>query len=493
MASYTPADYAKWGLTQSRNMLANEEGATPDDSDFYPQIIAMLQSRGIDPKGAFGDFGAHDVTPGWQVPGGDPNTMYYPVGDDLSKAYGDFLPPEIMAAVKSQMVNGMLPAKTVSALVQYMPKNETSGLDKFMQSLTLGVIGGGIGGAFGFGPFAGGGGGVDGFDFLGTNEAGGGLSGMDLAGGAGGTMTDASSLGGGTDAMDFLGTNEGAGGIAGADAAGGGGNSILNALKSLFTSGGGGADGGDISWGKILSSLAPIAGSIYASGAAKDAANTQANSANQANQFLQQIYGDTTKNLAPWLQGGQTSLKELMNGLGLGTATNDKFGSLMKPFGMEDFKESPSYQFNLQRGQDAINKASAARGTYYAPATLQKLGEYTQGVAGNDFNNAYNMYNQNQANQFNRLANVSGAGQNAAVQQGGFGAGLGNAVAGNITGAGNALAAGQVGSANAISGGLGNAYNNYLMQQILGKNQTPTYTGGTSNSSSQDEPDFWLS
>ena len=61
---------------------------------------------------------------------------------------------------------------------------------------------------------------------------------------------------------------------------------------------------------------------------------------------------------------------------------------------------------------------------------------------------------------------------------------MGNQVGANATNMGNnlmqganATASGIVGGANAISGGLSGGYNNYLMQQILGKNQGPTYTG----------------
>ena len=113
-------DYAKWGLTQTNNMIGGEEGQQRDESDFYPGVEGVLRSRGIDPKGAFGDFGANDVTPGWQVPGGDPKAMYYPIQGDLTKAY-DWLPPEQLAQLQSQMVNGMLPVKTVSALAQSSP------------------------------------------------------------------------------------------------------------------------------------------------------------------------------------------------------------------------------------------------------------------------------------------------------------------------------------------------------------------------------------
>lgn len=151
------------------------------------------------------------------------------------------------------------------------------------------------------------------------------------------------------------------------------------------------------------------------------------------------------------------------------------FGSLTKPFSLADFQASPSYQFNLQQGQAAIDKSARSKGMAYAPQTLQDIGKYSQGVASNEFQNALANYTGNQQQVYNMLSGQSGAGQNAAVQQGGFAQNLGTQVGSNITGAGNVLAAGQVGQANALGGGLSSAYNNYLLQQILSQNQQPTY------------------
>jgi hypothetical protein len=152
-------------------------------------------------------------------------------------------------------------------------------------------------------------------------------------------------------------------------------------------------------------------------------------------------------------------------------------GSLLKPFSLADFQESPAYQFNLEQGEKAINKGASARGMYYAPQTLQDLGRYSQGVASNEFQNAYSNYNTNMNNIWNRLYALSGTGQNAAAQTGAYGANMANQVGANMIGAGNAGAAGVVGAANAIGGGIGDAYNNYLLSQVLAQNQRPNYGG----------------
>jgi hypothetical protein len=147
------------------------------------------------------------------------------------------------------------------------------------------------------------------------------------------------------------------------------------------------------------------------------------------------------------------------------------FGALTKPFGMEDFQASPAYQFNLAEGEKAINKAAAARGKFYAPGTLQDISKFSQGLASNEFQNAYSNYNTNMGNIWSRLSTLAGGGQNAAAGLGTNATAVAGQIGNNIMGGANAQAAGQVGSANALSNGMSSAYNNYVMQQILAGNQ----------------------
>ena len=153
---------------------------------------------------------------------------------------------------------------------------------------------------------------------------------------------------------------------------------------------------------------------------------------------------------------------------------DSSYGSLLRPFSLADFQASPAYNFNLEQGQNAINKGASARGNYYAPQTLQDLGKYSQGMASNEFQNAYSNYNTNMNNVWNRLYGLSGSGQNAAAQLGGFGANAANQVGQNTMGAANAQAAGTMGVNNALQGGIQNAYWQYLNNQ-----QQPNYGGNT--------------
>lgn len=208
---------------------------------------------------------------------------------------------------------------------------------------------------------------------------------------------------------------------------------------------------------------------LVGAGASLYGANKQAGAGGNAANQQMAMFGQTQKNEYPWLHRGTQASDQLyadmQNGLG-------------QPFTLDKFQQSPSYQWQLQQGQQAIDKGANARGNYYAPQTLQDLSKYSQGLAGTDFNNAFNQYEQGQLQQFNMLNAVSGAGQNAAAGLGGLGQ---NAVtnAGNFQTSGAAAGAGGImGAANSLTGGgLGLAgYQQYLsglQQQQYNTNTQP--------------------
>lgn len=204
---------------------------------------------------------------------------------------------------------------------------------------------------------------------------------------------------------------------------------------------------------------AAIGGSaVLGAGASIFGANQQAKSADRATQAQMDMYYQGRTDLLPWMGTGKRALGELEQ-LTLGPNA-----PLTQRFGLEQFQQSPSYQWQLQQGQAALDKGANARGNYYAPQTLQDLGKFQQGLASTDFNNAYNQYMAQNQQQYNMLSGLSATGQNAAAGVGGMGANAA-ANAGNfqVQGA-NAQAQGYMGAGNAISGGLMGlaGYNQYL-------------------------------
>ena len=171
-------------------------------------------------------------------------------------------------------------------------------------------------------------------------------------------------------------------------------------------------------------------------------------------------------------------------------ARSNEFGSLLKDFSMEDFEADPGYQFRMDEGMRGVEGGAAARGGLLSGAALKAIQKYGQGLASQEYGNAYNRYNANQTNKFNKLTGLVQSGQGSAQQIGNAGQNYATTAGNNIIGAGNAQAAGIMGGTNALVGGINqgiNAYQqNQLMQQLEDQNaqnrlmslvRTPTSSG----------------
>ena len=214
--------------------------------------------------------------------------------------------------------------------------------------------------------------------------------------------------------------------------------------------------------------------SIYSSGKAADAqkAGIDASAAVQREMFDKQ-----TALQEPFRQGGMTAQNRLMTLLGLTPGAdsgvtvdpNDpNFGKYSRDFSMADYQADPGYAFRLSEGMKGLQNSAAAKGLLSSGSTLKGITDYSQGMASQEYGNAYNRYQTNRANQLNPLQSLMGSGQTAANTltnaAGNLGQGLGQAAA--ATGAANASAYMNTGNAlsNALSGGL-NAYMGYNNMQ----------------------------
>lgn len=227
--------------------------------------------------------------------------------------------------------------------------------------------------------------------------------------------------------------------------------------------------------GALIGGAASLFGADKSASAAKTAASQQAAAADQATAEQQREFDKIQANNAPFLQTGTAANQQLGQLLGLGSnnmenmptygssdSSSGGYGSLAKPFTMADFQADPGYQFTLQEGQKALDRASAAGGKYYSGAAIKGLADYNQNSASKQYQSAYDRYNTNQTNLYNRLAGVSGAGQTASSSDATAGTNAANQISSNILGSGNAQAAGTVGQANAWSTGLNNIGNNAI-------------------------------
>jgi len=146
-------------------------------------------------------------------------------------------------------------------------------------------------------------------------------------------------------------------------------------------------------------------------------------------------------------------------------------------FSLQDMVSDPGYQFRLQQGTQAIERAAAARGGRLAGGTLADLANYSQGLASQEFQAArqralqdYGLQQQTQLQQYgltsgarsdylNRLAALGGIGQSStgtltnlssqyAANMGNLYGQMGQTQAQSILGQSNAAAAGSLGARN---------------------------------------------
>lgn len=215
-----------------------------------------------------------------------------------------------------------------------------------------------------------------------------------------------------------------------------------------------------MSWGLVVVGGAAVVGSVIAANASRDAASTQADAANNASNAMLNQNNLSRQDIQPWVNSGRNALDQL----------NQQMPDLTRSFSLADFRQDPGYQFNLQQGQQAIERSAAARGGGIGGgATTASLMDYSQGLAGQQYQNAFNNFNTNQSNRFNRLQSVATNGQAAVQGQNQQGAQVAAGVGQNMVGAANAQAAGTVGQANAINNGIGQTTNTWMQQQMLNR------------------------
>jgi hypothetical protein len=256
------------------------------------------------------------------------------------------------------------------------------------------------------------------------------------------------------------------------------------------------------SGGSSLASILPyttaasVGGALLQANAAQKAADAQTAAANNAIAQQQANFNLINQQQAPYRATGYNALNQIAQ-LGSGqTPTYDYQGNLVKDasgnpvmqtgsgylthqFNAADLAAglAPNYDFMLQQGQMANQRAANATGGGLGGNALQGLNKFTQDYAGNAYQNAFNNYQTQRNNIYNTLANMAGIGQT--------GQSATNTAATNATNAATQLGIGSAaaqsgattGSANAYGNAINNATNNYTLASLLnqrGNVQLPT-------------------
>jgi len=218
---------------------------------------------------------------------------------------------------------------------------------------------------------------------------------------------------------------------------------------------------------------AAILGSaVLGAASSRSAAKTQANAAGQAADLQREQFDRQMELQAPFREVGLRALNKLEG------------ASEYTPFGMDQFQADPGYGFRFAQGQKALERSAAARGGLISGNTGGALQQFGQGLASQEYQNAFNRYQAERQARLGPLQSLAGVGQtsiNALGQAGqNYASGMGEAL-----GAGaQARASGYMGTANAIGGGIGqymgyqqNQATNSLLQRALG--QRPASSGMT--------------
>lgn len=177
-------------------------------------------------------------------------------------------------------------------------------------------------------------------------------------------------------------------------------------MNSANASGSFGAGGGASSYGAGGGGI----GGIQGIGTLLGAANSL--SANdKAQKDLLDAQNNALSQLQPYQATGVSANNKLSQLLGTSPSDNGQTAS-------DILAASPQYQFQLQQGNQALDRQQAAKGNYFSGAALKQAQDYGQGLAS-----------QTAQQYYNNLAQQSGQGANVAGTAAGINENTGNAKA----------------------------------------------------------------
>jgi hypothetical protein len=139
------------------------------------------------------------------------------------------------------------------------------------------------------------------------------------------------------------------------------------------------------------------------------------------------------------------------------------------PFGMEQFQADPGYGFRLKEGLRALEGSAAARGGLLSGNALRGVARYGQGIAADEYTNAFNRYQAERQARLGPLQSLVGLGQTSANTVGSAAGAYGQQMAQNAANMGNIRASSYMNTANALAGGIGTGLNYYQNQQMMNR------------------------
>jgi hypothetical protein len=213
---------------------------------------------------------------------------------------------------------------------------------------------------------------------------------------------------------------------------------------------------------------AAIAGSaVIGAYSSNKASKAQQQAQREASAAEERMFNRQVELQEPFRQVGVNALPELVE------------ASRYTPFGMEQFQADPGYGFRLKEGLRALENSAAARGGLLSGNAMRGITRYGQGLASEEFGNAFNRYQAERAARLNPLQSLAGMGQSNAATMAQQAGQYGQNLAQGAAAMGNIRASGYVGQANALTGALGQGLNYYQNQQMMNRFFPQQGGGGT--------------
>ena len=157
-----------------------------------------------------------------------------------------------------------------------------------------------------------------------------------------------------------------------------------------------------MAWPLIIAAAATVGSAYLQSRAQSKASKAYGKSADSQTQAIMEMYYQTREDLEPYMKTGEKGLQQYYNLLTKGPG---------------EFKEEPGYQFRLGEGEKAIDRASAAGGSFFSGKRGKALVEYGQEFASNEYDKFMNRYYK----KLDAYGNLMNVGQASAARVGAAG------------------------------------------------------------------------
>ena len=148
--------------------------------------------------------------------------------------------------------------------------------------------------------------------------------------------------------------------------------------------------------------------------------------AQQGEDITNRFYGQGVAAQQPYMTAGAGATNQLAQLFGQG-------GDYTRQPSLAEIQMDPGYEFRRQQGEQALQRSIAAGlgGASRGGGALKSMANYSQGLASQEYGNAYDRFMANRAQAVQGLQNIAGTGAGAAGTVSNLSGSMGNQLAGN--------------------------------------------------------------